>query len=393
MIPPQTPPRLVTLILLAALSTLSLNMFLPSLANIATDFQADYALVSLSVGGYLAVTAVVQLIAGPLSDRIGRRPVVLTALALFTLASIGCLLAQDIHTFLICRMLQAAIASGYGVSLAIVRDTAPPERATALIATIGMFMAVAPMLGPVIGGLLDAGFGWRASFVVYTVAGTVMALLCLFDLGETRAARPASAGSGPGATTLLRTPLFWGYALCGAFSVGAFYVFLAGASVVAQSAFGVGTAQLGVYIGSITAGFMAGSFVSSRLSARVPGLVMMLAGRLVACIGLSIGLVLVLAGVLSPVFYFASTICVGLGNGLTMPAALSGALSINRNYAGSAAGFGGALSVAVGAVLTSLTGVLLAARPDPALLLGLMLGASVVALACVCWIHLMTQRE
>ena len=86
-------PRLITLILLAALSTLSLNLFLPSLTNIALDFQADYALVSLSIAGYLAITAVLQLVIGPMSDRFGRRPVLLCGLSCFLVGSLGCLLA------------------------------------------------------------------------------------------------------------------------------------------------------------------------------------------------------------------------------------------------------------------------------------------------------------
>ena len=116
--PALTPPRLITLILLTALSTLSLNMFLPSLANIAEALGTDYASVSLAIGGYLAVTAVIQLIAGPLSDRIGRRPVLLGALALFALASAGCALATRSEVFLAFRMLQGGVIAGYALSLA-----------------------------------------------------------------------------------------------------------------------------------------------------------------------------------------------------------------------------------------------------------------------------------
>ena len=104
-----TPPHLHTLILLTAFSPVTLNMFPPSLANIADDLQTDYAVVSLAIAGYLAVTAVIQLIAGPLSDRFGRRPVLLSALSVFTLASMGCALADDIWTFLAFRMLQGSM--------------------------------------------------------------------------------------------------------------------------------------------------------------------------------------------------------------------------------------------------------------------------------------------
>ena len=100
---------MITLVLLAALSTLSLNLFLPSLTNIAQDLQADYALVSLSIAGYLAVTAVLQLVIGPMSDRFGRRPVLLCGLSCFVVGSLGCLLADDIYYFLLFRALQAGV--------------------------------------------------------------------------------------------------------------------------------------------------------------------------------------------------------------------------------------------------------------------------------------------
>ena len=101
----RTPPTIFTLICLTGVSTVSLNMFLPSLVNIAAEFEAGYALVSLSIAGYLAVTAVLQIVLGPMSDRYGRRPVLLACIALFCAASLGCLLAQDIWTFLLFRLL------------------------------------------------------------------------------------------------------------------------------------------------------------------------------------------------------------------------------------------------------------------------------------------------
>src|SRR5689334_18028042 len=116
------PPALMTLIALSGLSVVSLNMFLPSLANIAHEFQADYALVSLCIAGYAAVSVILQLVMGPLSDRFGRRPVILAALLLFLVASLGCLLASNVWMFLAFRMMQALIAPGYAVSVAIFRD-------------------------------------------------------------------------------------------------------------------------------------------------------------------------------------------------------------------------------------------------------------------------------
>ena len=382
-----SPPRLPTLILLTALSTLSLNMFLPSLANIARDLEAQYVLVSLAVGGYLAVTAVIQLIAGPLSDRLGRRPVLLAALAIFSLASVVCAVAQDIWTFLAFRMLQGAMISGYALSLAIIRDTAPEREAAGLMGYVSMAMAAAPMLGPMLGGVLDTAFGWRANFCVYALFGVGLLALCFFDLGETRPERP-NAGTGEPETLLhlAREPRFWGYALCTACSTGAFYVFLAGAPLVAEATFEVSTAELGVFIGSITAGFMAGGFVASRLAPNYPLRTMMISGRLIACGGLAFGLAIVSLGWHNPVLFFGSTIFVGLGNGITMPSSNAGAMSVRPGLAGSAAGLNGALTVAGGAVLTTLTGALLTTTNAPYMLLSLMLATSCGGALSVLWV-------
>ncbi|QHQ36526.1 multidrug effflux MFS transporter [Algicella marina] len=382
----KTPPHLATLILLPAFSVLSLNMFLPSLANISADLGADYGLVSLAVAGYLAVTAIVQLVVGPLSDRIGRRPVLLAALTSFFVASVACSLAQDVRTFLIFRMLQGGIISGYALSLAIVRDTTSEREAAGLIGYISMTMAIAPMVGPMLGGLLDTAFGWRANFYLYAVLGLVLLVICWIDLGETRPAR-AEHGFAPPERfrTLLREPLFWAYSLCTAFSTGAFYIFLTGAPLVAASEFGVSTAQLGFFIGTITAGFMFGSFLSRRLAPKYEPTTMMLTGRLTACIGLAVGLLVMTAGFLTPIIFFGSTIFVGLGNGLTMPSSNTSAMSVRPSLAGSAAGLNGALVVASGAILTTLTGLVLPEEGGGVILHSLMLAASGAGLVSVLW--------
>lgn len=390
MIHPNSPPRLVTLIFLTALSVMSLNMFLPSLANIAAEFDAPYALVSLAIGGYLAMTAVVQIIAGPLSDRIGRRPVALGALVLFVVASIGCALSENVWVFLGFRMLQAAMISGHAMSMAIVRDTHEERAAAGKLAFISMSMALAPMLGPMLGGVLDTAFGWRANFWLYTGVGLLILTMCLVDLGETRPTRgPGDTSSRGGRMALLTNARFWGFSLCSMFSVGAFYVFITGAPLIAADFFGISTAELGIFIGSITIGFMAGTFISTRLAPRYDVTTMMLAGRIVACGGLAAGVIVLLAGELHIVTYFGATIFVGIGNGLTIPSANAGALSVRPDLAGTAAGTNGALMVAGGAVLTSLTGAVLVGPGAPLILLGIMLAASVLSLLATIWARAM----
>ena len=382
----RTPPSLATLILLTAFSTLTLNMFLPSLANIADDLNSDYGLVSLAVALYLAVTAVMQLIVGPLSDRLGRRPVLMGAIVLFALASVMCALAQDVWTFLAFRMLQGGMIAGYALSLAIVRDTHDERSSAGLIGYISMAMAIAPMLGPMLGGVLDTAFGWRANFWFYAVSGLVLFVLCWVDLGETHdPEKSASENAKKEFFELLAALRFWAFALCAAFSTSAFYVFLAGAPLVAANEFSVSTAMLGVFIGSITVGFIVGSYVAARLASRVNLTTMMIAGRLITCGGLFVGLVLLSLGLLSPLTYFGSTIFVGLGNGITLPSCNAGALSVRPNLAGTAAGLSGAATVAMGAVLTTLSGFLLSEEGGAFMLLFLMLLTSLAGLACAIW--------
>ncbi len=391
---PKTPPHLLTLILLTGFSPMSLNMFLPSLANIAVDLETDYGTVSWAVSGYLAITAIIQLLIGPMSDRIGRRPVLLGALLVFAFASVGCALAQSAEVFLCCRMLQGGIIGGYALSLAIVRDTRSEREAVSLIGYIGMTMAIAPMVGPMLGGVLDIFFGWRSIFAFYATCGFGLLILCWLDLGETKRDRDSDTATPVlGETKLLREPLFWAYALCGTFSVGAFYMFLTGAPLVAQSDFDISTAQLGFYIGTITVGFMFGGLIAGRFGKGFESTTVMIAGRVIACIGLAGGLMVLALGFTSPEMFFASKIFVGLGNGITMPGSNAGAMSVRPDLAGSAAGLSGALIVAGGAILTTATGNLVTDANGAQTLLILMLAASSLGLGFAIWAARLRQTE
>jgi Bcr/CflA subfamily drug resistance transporter len=388
------PPRLFTLVLLSGLSVVSLNMFLPSLSNIAEEFQADYAFVNLSIAGYAGMTAVLQLVMGPLSDRFGRRPVVLAALVIFVLASLGCLLATDIWTFLVFRMMQGAIISGYAVSLAIIRDSAPAQKAASLMGYVAMAWAVAPMLGPMFGGALDELFGWRASFWAFFGFGGVVLGLCWVDLGETnKAPSETFMQQFRSYPELFRSRSFWGYALCMAFSTGAFYIFLGGAPLVAATVLEMSPATLGFYMGTITAGFVLGSFLSGRFAARHALTTMMIAGRIIACAGLILGLVLSLAGVVHVASLFGACVFVGIGNGLTMPSGSAGAMSVRPTLAGSASGLSGALTVAGGAVMSAISGAILTEANGSYALLGMMLLSSLLALATALYVLWLDRCE
>ena len=264
-----SPPRITTLIMLAGLSVLSLNMFLPSLSTMAGAFEADYAVVSLAIGGYLAMTAILQLIIGPLSDRYGRRPVLLAGLLIFAAASLGCVLSTNFWVFLGFRLAQGVIISGWVISMAIIRDTSEPQEAASLIGYVTMAMAIAPMLGPMVGGMFDEFLGWRSNFIFYAASGALLLAICWADAGETNTSPSETLGSQIRTyPELFTSRRFWGYTLCMAFSTGSFYSFLAGVPLVAGALFNLSTSSLGFYMGTITAGFMTGSFLSGRYSKR-----------------------------------------------------------------------------------------------------------------------------
>ncbi|WP_136635058.1 multidrug effflux MFS transporter [Pseudooceanicola onchidii] len=392
--PATSPPHLWTLILLTGNSVLTLNMFLPSLPHMAEDFGVSYAVMSLAVGGYLLITGFAQLIFGPLSDRYGRRPVILTGMAIFTLASLVCALTENFAVFLAGRLFQCASATGLALSRAVIRDQFEEREAATKIATVAMIMAIAPMLGPALGGVLDTVFGWRANFVLYASAGATLFILCWFDLGETHLKKSATFGAQfREYPELLRSRRFWGYALCAAFSVATFHIFVAGAPLVVAATFDMGSAELGVYMGTITLGFILGSGISSRMSHRYQLSTMMIAGRLLAVAGLGLPALAIAAGHVSLPLFFGAMILSGMGNGMTTPNANTGSMSVRPHIAGSASGFSSALIVFVGAFGTTLGGALVSAENGALVLPVLMCAASVIGLVAALSVRAIDQAE
>jgi DHA1 family bicyclomycin/chloramphenicol resistance-like MFS transporter len=377
----RTPPHIATLVLLCALAALNMNVFLPSLPRMAADFGADYALAQVAVSGYLAATAALQLAIGPLSDRYGRRPVTLVCLGVFLAATVGCVLAPTIGLFLAFRMLQAVIASCFTLSRAMVRDMVGPAESAAMIGWVTMGMSVAPMVGPAIGGAIDAAFGWRATLAGMGALGLAVAWIAWRDLGETRPPRPGPRRppfGGYGA--LLASRAFWTYALIAAFASGAFFAFLGGAPYVASVAYGLGPAQSGFWFASVALGYAVGNYLSGRHAAAVGLYGMMLWGAVAALAGMLLAATLHAAGVDHPAALFGPILFVGLGNGLTLPSANAGMLSVRPDLAGGASGLGGALMIGGGAALSAVTGALLGPDTGPAPLLAMMTGCCALAL-------------
>lgn len=376
----RTPPHIGSLILYTGMSLLALNMFLPALAEMAQSFGVEYGTMNLALGGFLAVSGVAQLILGPLSDRYGRRPVLLGAFAVFAFASIIALFATNVWLFLACRLAQSVVIAGMVVSRAVLRDISTDEEAATRLAIVTMVMALAPMLGPLLGGYMSDILGWRSIFALYAGLGVLCVALIWVDQGETNTAKSASiTAQFRQYPELFSSRRFWGYVVALAFAIGAFYTFISGAPLVSKDNFGLSPAMLGAGIGSISAGFMVANYVTARFTRRVGSQLLMSIGRGIALVGPVAGMIFAIAGWLDVWGYFGAVLFVGFGNGLTLPAANVGVMSVRRHLAGSAAGLSGAITVAMGAVLTSITGALLTMGPSLVLHLGLISVCSLVA--------------
>ncbi len=380
----STPPHILTLILLAGISALAMNIFLPSLPGMTAYFDTEYRLIQLSVALYLAVNASLQIVMGPISDRLGRRPVILGGMGIFLLATLGCIFASNILIFLTFRMIQATVVVAMVLSRAVVRDMVPEREAASMIGYVTMGMAVVPMIGPAIGGVLDQVFGWKANFWALFILGVGVFWLTWRDLGETAPLSGRSlAQQFREYPELLTSPRFWGYSMAAALASGAFFAYLGGAPFVGDRVFGLDPATLGLYFGAPAIGYFLGNFISGRFSVRVGVNRMVLWGTLFNAGGIGLNLLLFYAGLGTPLTFFGLMTMMGLGNGMLIPNATAGALSVRPHLAGTASGLSGAMMIGGGAALSALAGALLGPGTGAFPLLWIMLCTAMGAIAAI----------
>jgi MFS transporter, DHA1 family, multidrug resistance protein len=362
----EAPPWGLLLLLMAvtAIGPTTLNVVVPALPEMANRLASDVATVQLTVSVYLLALAAGQLVTGPLSDRFGRRPVLLAGLTLTAAASVLAISVGTVGSLIAARVLQALGAStGIVVSRAIIRDLFDRNRAAAMIGLVATVMVVVPTLGPLIGGVLDTAFGWESIFLFTAITSAMVVVWTALALPETRGLNaPPGAREGFLADfkRLSASARFAGYVLAATFGSTTFFAFLGGGPHVIITLMERSSAEFGVWFAISSIGYMAGNFAASRLS--------MLYGidRLIwwgiAFEVLGVAMAVALATMLhwGPVILFLPQSIISFGNGLLLPGAISGAVSVRPQAAGTAAGITGFTQMAIAAAVTQYAGTLMA---------------------------------
>ncbi|MDJ1158817.1 multidrug effflux MFS transporter [Chelatococcus sp. SYSU_G07232] len=370
---PDTLAMTAVLALLTALGPLSTDMYLPSLPAIARDFGTTTAAVQATLSAFLFGFAAGQLVYGPLSDKFGRKPVLLGGLALFIAATAACAFAPNVEALILARFFQALGGSGPIVlARAVVRDLYEGPRAGRELSRMGTIMGLVPALAPVLGGFLQTWFGWRSVFLASLLFSLGLGATVVLTLPETLRARsqdPLSLlGVARGFAVLLQHRGYRLYVALSALTYTGLFAFISGSSFVLQGVYGLGEIAFGLSFASVVLGYIAGTVVAQRLVGRLGldgtiglGVACLCAGGLVM-----LGLVLVGTG-----SSFEITLPMALytmGVGLTMPQAAAAAMMPFPERAGAASSLLGICQMTLAALVGLFVGHMLrgSAVPLPA---------------------------
>jgi MFS transporter, DHA1 family, multidrug resistance protein len=350
----QSRLMLLMLVLMTGVAPITLYMLVPALPVLAATFQSDISIAQMTVSLFMVGIACSQLIMGPLSDKFGRRPVLLAGLALMVAASVGASLAQTLPQLIAARFLQAlGGASGMVISRAIVRDLYPRERVGAMLSLVIAVMMVAQMLSALAGGLLEITFGWRAIFYFITAASFSVAVLIATALPETRGQRSESSGFRGDVRSLLKSRAFIGYVLCQMLASQIIFTFAGGGPYIVVTQMGRTTAEYGAWFATTGFAYLVGNLFCVRFAPRHSlekliwfGLALQLAGSL-------LNLMWSFAGInQAPGWLFGTQMIVMVANAFVMANASAGAISVRPEAAGTASGAMGFLQQGVGALVS-----------------------------------------
>jgi DHA1 family bicyclomycin/chloramphenicol resistance-like MFS transporter len=364
MLRPGTFALTLLLSLLTGLGPLSMDMYLPSLPDIGRALHATTPQVQLTISSYLSGFAVGQIIYGPVSDRFGRRPVILAALALYGVASIGCATTQSIGMLAAVRFVQALGGAGSIVlARAVVRDLYTGVRAGRELSLMGSITAFAPIVAPAIGGVLQTAFGWRATFILLVIFGLVAAIAAARLLPETlrqRTPGPFSlrAMGGLYRSVLVHRGFLANLGILTTSFVGLF-AWVSGASIVMQGVYGLTPIAVGTLYGLGGAGYMLGTSIAARIVMRIGldrtagiGAMVQAAGGLIMAAAVALGF--------DNVFWLVGAMTIYLaGMGLVLPQTMAGALTPFPDRAGTASSLMGFTQQSSAAIAATAIGLYL----------------------------------
>jgi MFS transporter, DHA1 family, multidrug resistance protein len=371
------------LVAMSALAPMSLQIFVPALPAIQAHYAVSPGVAQLALSLSILANAVAALSYGPLSDRFGRRPVVLSGLLIFIAGSILCALAPTIGVLIVGRIVQAGGgAAGMVIARAIVRDRYERDRAASMIAYLTMAMVVAPMLAPAVGAVLLDLAGWRAIFVAVTAVGCLLLWRTRQSLAETHAGGSGAAGwSGLLAATglLLRSGAFVSYVLQSAFAIAVFFAFVAGAPYYMIDILDRPATEYGLYFIEVSLGFMAGNFAAARLTTRIGLDRMVLIGSGLVLVGTGLAAFMLASWSWTMMALIGPMMLTTFGNGLAIPNAQAGAINVDPLLAGTASGLAGFSQMLCAALVSQAVGMLQNGTPYP--MLGFMVGCAALSLA------------
>ena len=342
------------IVAITACGTLGMHLIIPALPDTARALGVSAGAIQLTITLYLIGLAIGQLLYGPISDRFGRRPVLLGGLALFTLAGIATAAAPTAWALVVARILQSIGAcAGLVLGRAIVRDSAAPDRAAAQLAMLTMVMSMAPAIAPVLGGYATAWIGWRAAFALLAIIGAVTLVLAVLMLPETNRVQSGTRASMLiGSLRLFRSRAFCGYVLGGAFTTTLFYAFMAASPFILIDLLHQPTERVGLYYLLLMAGVAAGSFLANRVAGRIRVQVALRLANSFAIAGAALFMLADLLDMLSVMTVIAPVVLFMVGAGMASPFALAGAVSVNSHAIGAASGLYGFTQMAYGAFCT-----------------------------------------
>ncbi|WP_159596485.1 Bcr/CflA family efflux MFS transporter [Hydrogenophaga sp. BPS33] len=348
-------PLIAILVGQLSFGLLAMTICLPSMQQWGAIFGSSQAAVQLTFSGYVLAYGGLQLLYGPLSDRLGRKRILMLGLALGGLGSLAAALAGDIATLTAARVLQGAgCAAGMVIGRAMVQDLFKGPERTRVMAYIGMAMGLCPPLATILGGQLHERLGWQANFALMALMALVLFIAAWRALPDTRpATEPQQAHwlreMASSYAQLARAPGFLLYVAILAMTTATFYAFLAGAPMVLGN-YGVGPAGMGYYIMFVPLSYILGNFLTTRLVHRLGERAVMRVGQGSTMLGIGLMLVLALAGVDKPLALAAPLVLLGMGHGLLVPPTLIGTVGLLPALAGAAAAVAGLAQQVMGAV-------------------------------------------